>query len=113
MGEGPGGVEDDYGCPLIGPSGQLLDKATRFIIGLAFILFSLYLLFSFIGFFFTGGIDQSPLDPDAHYPAAQRRPPGHRHGALSGGGDIIFSILQQVIIIVKLNYGNSESTHNI
>ena len=27
MGEGPGGVEDDYGCPLIGPSGQLLDKA--------------------------------------------------------------------------------------
>ena len=25
--EGPGGVEDDYGCPLIGPSGQLLDKA--------------------------------------------------------------------------------------
>lgn len=27
VGEGPGGVEDDYGCPLIGPSGQLLDKA--------------------------------------------------------------------------------------
>ena len=27
IGEGPGGVEDDYGCPLIGPSGQLLDKA--------------------------------------------------------------------------------------
>lgn len=26
VGEGPGGVEDDYGCPLIGPSGQLLDK---------------------------------------------------------------------------------------
>ena len=25
--EGPGGVEDAYGCPLIGPSGQLLDKA--------------------------------------------------------------------------------------
>lgn len=25
--EGPGEVEDDYGCPLIGPSGQLLDKA--------------------------------------------------------------------------------------
>jgi uracil-DNA glycosylase family 4 len=25
--EGPGGVEDSYGCPLIGPSGQLLDKA--------------------------------------------------------------------------------------
>ncbi|MDD3396573.1 MAG: uracil-DNA glycosylase [Acidaminococcaceae bacterium] len=27
VGEGPGGQEDDYGCPLIGPSGQLLDKA--------------------------------------------------------------------------------------
>jgi uracil-DNA glycosylase family 4 len=27
VGEGPGGVEDAYGCPLIGPSGQLLDKA--------------------------------------------------------------------------------------
>ena len=27
VGEGPGGVEDDYGCPMIGPSGQLLDKA--------------------------------------------------------------------------------------
>lgn len=27
VGEGPGSVEDEYGCPLIGPSGQLLDKA--------------------------------------------------------------------------------------
>lgn len=27
VGEGPGGVEDDYGTPLVGPSGQLLDKA--------------------------------------------------------------------------------------
>ncbi|MEG0797252.1 MAG: uracil-DNA glycosylase [Acidaminococcaceae bacterium] len=27
VGEGPGGIEDEYGCPLIGPSGQLLDKA--------------------------------------------------------------------------------------
>lgn len=27
VGEGPGSVEDDYGCPLIGPSGQLLDRA--------------------------------------------------------------------------------------
>lgn len=27
VGEGPGAVEDEYGCPLIGPSGQLLDKA--------------------------------------------------------------------------------------
>lgn len=27
VGEGPGSVEDDFGCPLIGPSGQLLDRA--------------------------------------------------------------------------------------
>ena len=27
VGEGPGGVEDEYGVPLIGPSGKLLDKA--------------------------------------------------------------------------------------
>lgn len=27
VGEGPGGVEDDYGAPLIGPSGKLLDRA--------------------------------------------------------------------------------------
>lgn len=27
VGEGPGAVEDDYGAPLIGPSGKLLDKA--------------------------------------------------------------------------------------
>lgn len=27
IGEGPGGVEDDYGVPLVGPSGQLLDRA--------------------------------------------------------------------------------------
>ncbi|MDY6084935.1 MAG: uracil-DNA glycosylase [Dialister sp.] len=27
VGEGPGAVEDSYGAPLIGPSGQLLDKA--------------------------------------------------------------------------------------
>ncbi len=27
VGEGPGMVEDQHGCPLIGPSGQLLDKA--------------------------------------------------------------------------------------
>ena len=26
VGEGPGGVEDEYGCPLIGPSGQFLDR---------------------------------------------------------------------------------------
>lgn len=27
VGEGPGGVEDEYGGPLVGPSGQLLDRA--------------------------------------------------------------------------------------
>lgn len=27
VGEGPGSVEDEYGGPLVGPSGQLLDKA--------------------------------------------------------------------------------------
>jgi DNA polymerase len=27
VGEGPGRVEDEHGCPLIGPSGQLLDRA--------------------------------------------------------------------------------------
>ncbi len=27
VGEGPGRTEDEYGCPLIGQSGQLLDKA--------------------------------------------------------------------------------------
>lgn len=27
IGEGPGGVEDEYGVPLVGPSGKLLDKA--------------------------------------------------------------------------------------
>lgn len=27
VGEGPGGVEDEYGVPLVGPSGQLLNRA--------------------------------------------------------------------------------------
>ncbi|MGE1061486.1 uracil-DNA glycosylase [Megasphaera paucivorans] len=27
VGEGPGGVEDEFGVPLVGPSGKLLDKA--------------------------------------------------------------------------------------
>lgn len=29
IGEGPGQVEDDYGVPLVGPSGKLLDKALK------------------------------------------------------------------------------------
>lgn len=29
VGEGPGQVEDEYGVPLVGPSGQLLDKALK------------------------------------------------------------------------------------
>ncbi|HBO26467.1 MULTISPECIES: FtsK/SpoIIIE family DNA translocase [Culturomica] len=40
----------------------LKEPRTRFIVGLTLILFSLYLLFSMIGFFFTGGIDQSLID---------------------------------------------------
>lgn len=40
----------------------LKEPRTRFIVGLTLILFSLYLLFSTIGFFFTGGIDQSLID---------------------------------------------------
>lgn len=27
VGEGPGGVEDDYGCPLIGPSGAAFGQS--------------------------------------------------------------------------------------
>lgn len=40
----------------------LKEPRTRFILGLTLILFSLYLLFSMAGFFFTGGIDQSLVD---------------------------------------------------
>lgn len=40
----------------------LKEPRTRFIVGLTLILFSVYLLFSMIGFFFTGGIDQSLID---------------------------------------------------
>lgn len=40
----------------------LKEQRTRVTIGFAFILFSLYLLFSLVGFFFTGGIDQSLID---------------------------------------------------
>lgn len=38
------------------------EQRTRVVIGLALTLFSLYLFFSMIGFFFTGGIDQSLID---------------------------------------------------
>lgn len=40
----------------------LKEQRTRIIIGITLALFSLYLLFSLIGFFFTGGIDQSLID---------------------------------------------------
>lgn len=40
----------------------LKEPRTRILIGLAFILFALYTLFSIVGFFFTGGIDQSLID---------------------------------------------------
>ena len=42
--------------------GFLKEQRTRVVIGLALLLFSLYLLFSLVGFFFTGGIDQSLID---------------------------------------------------
>lgn len=42
--------------------GFLKEQRTRVIIGLTLLLFSLYLLFSLVGFFFTGGTDQSLVD---------------------------------------------------
>ena len=38
------------------------DPRTRVIIGLLFMLFSIYLFVSMVGFFFTGGMDQSLID---------------------------------------------------
>jgi len=43
----------------------LQDPRNRIIIGLVFILFSIYLLFALGGFFFTGGIDQSLMDQNS------------------------------------------------
>lgn len=40
----------------------LKEQRTRIIIGITLVLFSLYLLLSLVGFFFTGGIDQSLID---------------------------------------------------
>ena len=40
----------------------LKDPRTRVVVGLIFMLFSIYLLVSLIGFFFTGGMDQSLVD---------------------------------------------------
>lgn len=40
----------------------LKEQRTRLILGITLSLFSLYLLFSLIGFFFSGGIDQSMVD---------------------------------------------------
>ena len=45
--------------------GFLQDPRSRVIIGLVFILFSIYLLFALGGFFFTGGIDQSLIDQNS------------------------------------------------
>lgn len=42
--------------------GFLKEQRTRIIIGLTLLLFSLYILFSLAGFFFTGGTDQSLVD---------------------------------------------------
>ena len=43
----------------------LQDPRTRVIMGLILILLSVYLLLSFVGFFFTGGIDQSLVDKNS------------------------------------------------
>ncbi|HJA13944.1 MAG TPA: DNA translocase FtsK 4TM domain-containing protein [Candidatus Butyricimonas faecavium] len=42
----------------------LRDPRTRVVVGLIFILFSIYLLVSLVGFFFTGGMDQSLIDKE-------------------------------------------------
>ena len=40
------------------------DPRTRVVVGLIFMLFSIYLLVSLVGFFFTGGMDQSLIDKE-------------------------------------------------
>lgn len=40
----------------------LQEQGTRLILGITFAVISLYILFSLVGFFFTGGIDQSLID---------------------------------------------------
>lgn len=40
----------------------LREQGTRLILGITLALISLYILFSLVGFFFTGGIDQSLID---------------------------------------------------
>jgi len=44
--------------------GFLQDPRTRVVVGLIFMLFSIYLLVSLAGFFFTGGMDQSLIDKE-------------------------------------------------
>ena len=44
--------------------GFFKDPRTRVVVGLIFMLFSIYLLVSLAGFFFTGGMDQSLIDKD-------------------------------------------------
>jgi len=43
-------------------SGIIKDQRTRIILGITLALISLYILFSMVGFFFSGGIDQSLVD---------------------------------------------------
>lgn len=42
----------------------LKDPRTRVVVGLIFMLFSIYLLVSLVGFFFSGGTDQSLIDKE-------------------------------------------------
>ena len=44
--------------------GFLRDPRTRVVVGLIFMLFSVYLFVSLAGFFFTGGMDQSLIDKE-------------------------------------------------
>ncbi len=53
-------VKTDYPIP-----GILKEQRTRIILGVTIALISLFILFSMIGFFFSGGIDQSLVDNSA------------------------------------------------
>ena len=65
--------------------GFLKDPRTRVVVGLIFMLFSIYLLVSLAGFFFTGGMDQSLIDKEARElvtnPNIEVGNPGRKLGA--------------------------------
>ena len=65
----------------------LKDPRTRVVVGLIFMLFSIYLLVSLVGFFFTGGMDQSLIDKETRelndQPGYCRRKPGTQTRSVS------------------------------